>query len=94
MRIIQMKFIICVMFVCYHNTISSNKLLYGRDNNGIIIIQMGFETDKIDGRTILTNTGYLIIFINANASGDRQRLTLTNELGHLILHLGNMPVFW
>jgi Zn-dependent peptidase ImmA (M78 family) len=54
---------------------------------------MDFETDKIDGRTILTNTGHPIIFINANASGDRQRLTLAHEIGHLILHLGNMPLF-
>ena len=63
------------------------------EDNGIIIIQMDFETDKIDGRTILTNTGHPIIFINSNAPGDRQRLTLAHEIGHLILHLGNMPLF-
>jgi len=63
------------------------------EDNGIIVIQMDFETDKIDGRTILTNTGHPIIFININAPGDRQRATLAHELGHLILHLGNMPLF-
>lgn len=63
------------------------------EDNGIIIVQMDFETDKIDGRTILTNTGHPIIFINKNLSGDRQRLTLAHELGHVILHSSNMPVF-
>lgn len=63
------------------------------EDNGIIIIQMDFETDKIDGRTILTSTGHPIIFINSLAPGDRQRTTLAHELGHLILHMGNMPLF-
>lgn len=63
------------------------------EENGIIILQIDFETDKIDGRTIFTNTGHPIIFINKHLSGDRQRLTLAHELGHVILHSNNMPVF-
>ena len=63
------------------------------EDNGIVIVHIDFETDKIDGRTIFSNTGHPIIFINKNASGDRQRLTLAHELGHLILHSNTMPVF-
>ena len=63
------------------------------ENNGIIIIQLDFETDKIDGRTIITDTGHPIIFINKEASGDRQRLTLAHELGHVIMHINPMPTF-
>jgi len=63
------------------------------EDNGIIVIQIDFETDKIEGRTIFSNTGHPIIFINKNSSGDRQRLTLAHELGHLILHSNTMPIF-
>ncbi|MBL0308797.1 MAG: ImmA/IrrE family metallo-endopeptidase [Bacteroidetes bacterium] len=63
------------------------------EDNGIIIIQLDFDTDKIDGRTIVTDTGHPIIFINKNASGDRQRLTLAHELGHVILHMNSIPSF-
>lgn len=62
------------------------------EENGIIIIQMDFETDKIDGRTIITDTGHPIIFINKNSSGDRQRQNIAHELGHVILHLVPIPV--
>lgn len=63
------------------------------EENGIITIQMDFETDKIEGRTIVSETGHPIIFINKNSSGDRQRLTLAHELGHVILHINTMPTF-
>jgi len=63
------------------------------ESNGIIIIQIDFETDKIDGRTIITDTGHPIIFVNKNAPGDRQRQTIGHELGHVILHLVPTPIF-
>jgi Zn-dependent peptidase ImmA (M78 family)/DNA-binding XRE family transcriptional regulator len=63
------------------------------EQNGIIVIHIDFETDKIDGRTIIADTGHPIIFINKTASGDRQRITLGHELGHVILHLSTMPTF-
>ncbi len=63
------------------------------EDNGIIIVQVDFETDKIDGRTIVTDTGHPIIFLNKSGSGDRQRFTLAHELGHVILHINGMPIF-
>lgn len=63
------------------------------EDNGILVIQVDFETEKIDGRTIVTDTGHPIIFINKNASGDRQKLTLAHELGHVILHINGVPSF-
>jgi Zn-dependent peptidase ImmA (M78 family)/transcriptional regulator with XRE-family HTH domain len=63
------------------------------EDNGIIVIQLDFETDKIDGRTIVSDTGHPIIFLNKTASGDRQRTTLAHELGHVILHMSTIPTF-
>lgn len=63
------------------------------ENNGIIIIQLEFDSEKIDGRTIVTETGHPIIFINKNAPADRQRLTLAHELGHVIMHINKLATF-
>lgn len=63
------------------------------EDNGVIVIPIDFGTDLIDGRTILTDTGYPLIFINKSASNDRQRTTLCHELGHVILHLNGFPTF-
>jgi Zn-dependent peptidase ImmA (M78 family)/DNA-binding XRE family transcriptional regulator len=63
------------------------------EENGVIVIQVDFETDKIDGRTIVTDTGHPIIFLNSNVPGDRQRLTLAHELGHVVLPVNSMPLF-
>ena len=62
------------------------------EDNGIIVIYIDFETDKIEGRTIIASTGHPIVFINKNSSSDRQRLTLSHEIAHVILHANNMPV--
>lgn len=63
------------------------------ESNGIIIIYIDFGTDMIEGRTIVTDTGHPIIFINKKSSTDRQRLTLAHELGHVIMHVNAMPIF-
>jgi Zn-dependent peptidase ImmA (M78 family) len=63
------------------------------EDRGIIIISMDFETDKIDGRSMVTNGGKFIIFINKGLSGDRQRFTLAHELAHIICHLYNPEIF-
>lgn len=63
------------------------------EDNGIIIIQMDFGTDKIDGRTIIADTGHPIIFINKHSSGDRMRTTIAHEGGHVILHVNTIPAF-
>lgn len=58
------------------------------ESNGIIIIGTELGVDKMDGISMFTTSNQPIIFINANMPGDRQRLTLAHELGHLVLHLG------
>jgi Zn-dependent peptidase ImmA (M78 family) len=63
------------------------------ESKGIIIILCDFETDKIDGRSMTTEDGHPIIFLNKGYSGDRLRLTLAHELGHLILHISNENIF-
>ena len=72
---------------------SIDNLLEVIENNGIIVILMDFGTDKIDGRTIVTDTGHPIIFLNKDSSGDRQRLTLAHELGHVIMHTTKLATF-
>lgn len=62
------------------------------EQNGIIVIQVDFGTDKLDGRTIIANTGHPIIFLNSKFSGDRMKLTCAHELGHVLLHINSIPV--
>jgi Zn-dependent peptidase ImmA (M78 family) len=63
------------------------KLLEGK---GIIIIPLDFDTEHIEGLSMITDTGNYIIFLNNAFPGDRQRLTLAHELGHLIMHLSSV----
>ena len=52
----------------------------------IIICSFDFGTNRVDSRSMLTDDGYPIIFLNRNLLGDRQRFSLAFELGHLIMH--------
>ncbi len=63
------------------------------ESSGIIVIHIDFGTDEIDGRSMQSNTGVPIIFLNKKSSGDRQRLTLAHELGHVIMHLNSPYAF-
>lgn len=57
------------------------------ESKGIVVIHFDFQTNKIDGRSILTDKGVPIIFLNSSFSTDRQRFTLAHELGHIIMHV-------
>lgn len=59
------------------------------ESKGIIIVYCDFFTDKIDGRSMITEKGNYIIFLNKNAPGDRQRFTLAHEFAHIVLHLNS-----
>ncbi len=72
---------------------SIDNLIQIIENNGVIVVMENFESDKIDGRTIITDTGHPIIFINKNAPGDRQRLTIAHELGHVVMHINKLATF-
>ena len=63
------------------------------EKNGIIVIMFDFDTDKIDGRSMMTESGQPVIFLNKKLPGDRIRLTLAHELGHIIMHLRTVPTF-
>lgn len=54
---------------------------------GVIVYFFDTNSDKFDGITLYTNSGYPIVFINKKMSNDRKRFTLGHELGHLIMHI-------
>lgn len=53
---------------------------------GIIVFPIDFQTDKLDGFTIIAPRCAPIIFINTFFPGDRMRFTLCHELGHIVMH--------
>jgi len=57
------------------------------EDHGVVVIPLDLE--EMDGFSTYVNGNIPVIFINKNLSPDRYRLTLTHELGHLILHFGN-----
>ena len=63
------------------------------ESKGIIIVPCDFYTEKIDGRSMITDKDNFIIFINKSLSGDRQRFTLAHEFAHLILHIYSAQSF-
>lgn len=63
------------------------------EKHGIMVIMFDFETDKIDGRSMMTEVGQPVIFLNKHLPGERVRLTLAHELGHIIMHLRTVPTF-
>lgn len=57
------------------------------EDMGIIVYEMEFNTDKLMGFTVYTDTCQPIIFINVSMPNDRKRFTLGHELGHIVMHL-------
>jgi len=56
------------------------------EKQGIIISSFDFGTERVDSRSMLTDDGYPVIFLNSSLLGDRQRFSLAFELGHLLMH--------
>lgn len=56
------------------------------ENNGIIVIKTDLFNEKIDGLSTISEKGTHIIFLNARMPNDRQRFSLSHELGHLLMH--------
>jgi Zn-dependent peptidase ImmA (M78 family) len=63
------------------------------ESNKVILTSFDFETERVDGRTILTEDKHPIIFTNSSMLGDRQRFTLAYEIGHLVMHAHTPPDF-
>lgn len=56
------------------------------EDNGIIIIQHDFGTEKWDGVYLPFRNLPPILFINNQMPGDRMRFTKAHEAGHVIMH--------
>lgn len=61
------------------------------ENHGIIIQMFDFGTDKMDGMTTVTSHGRKVIFLNSLMPNDRIRFSLAHELGHLVMHIDDIP---
>lgn len=69
------------------------KIPYGRIDNltalvesaGIAVLHLDIRTDKFDGIKFVGNN-FPLIALNKNMPSDRMRLTLAEELGHLLMH--------
>jgi Zn-dependent peptidase ImmA (M78 family)/transcriptional regulator with XRE-family HTH domain len=57
------------------------------EDNGIIIIAL--DLGDLDGFSTFFNGVIPVIFVNKNLPPDRYRLTISHELGHLVMHFGN-----
>ncbi|WP_315821350.1 ImmA/IrrE family metallo-endopeptidase [Paraflavitalea speifideaquila] len=57
------------------------------EDNGVVIIAL--DLGELDGFSTFFNGSIPVIFVNKNLSPDRYRLTVSHELGHLVLHFGN-----
>jgi Zn-dependent peptidase ImmA (M78 family)/transcriptional regulator with XRE-family HTH domain len=57
------------------------------EDHGVIIITL--DLGELDGFSTYINGNIPVIFANRNLPPDRYRLTIAQELGHLILHFGN-----
>ena len=56
------------------------------ESKGIAVASFDFGTERVDSRCVLTDTKYPIIIFNSSLLGDRQRFSITYQLGHLIMH--------
>ena len=70
-----------------------NNLTQVLEDNGLFLINFDFNTDRVDGMSILASGKFPIMFSNRRSLGDRQRFTLAYELGHLVMHLQTNPSF-
>jgi Zn-dependent peptidase ImmA (M78 family)/transcriptional regulator with XRE-family HTH domain len=53
---------------------------------GVMVIPVHLQFDGVDGIGVRYPGIPPLVFIDANASPDRQRLTLAHEIGHLVMH--------
>lgn len=64
-----------------------NNLTQVLEDNGLFLINFDFNTERVDGMSILADGKFPVVFSNKRSLGDRQRFTLAYELGHLVMHL-------
>jgi len=61
-------------------------LVWAVENAGGIVIPYDFGTSRLDGLSQWIPNLPPLFFINANIPGDRFRLSLAHELGHVLMH--------
>lgn len=64
-----------------------DKLNETLERAGVLVYFMDFDSEKFDGITLFTNSGYPVIFVNSRMPNDRKRFTIGHELGHLVMHI-------
>jgi Zn-dependent peptidase ImmA (M78 family)/DNA-binding XRE family transcriptional regulator len=60
------------------------------EDNGILVVHLDLGSKKLDGLSIYTEKNQAIIFVNKHLKGDRLRLTIAHEVGHLGMHFAQM----
>lgn len=68
------------------NTPVIENLTSALEQQGIALISFDFGTERVDSRSMVTDDGYPVIFLNNKLSGDRLRFSLAYELGQLVMH--------
>jgi Zn-dependent peptidase ImmA (M78 family) len=57
------------------------------EDKGVFIFLEEFDSIQLSGFTLIENGSQPpIIFVNKNAPGDMERLTIAHELGHIVMH--------
>lgn len=59
------------------------------EDAGVFVFRFDFGTDGVDGVSFHVPGEQAFIFLNAQNSGARQRMTAAHEMGHLVMHLRN-----
>lgn len=63
------------------------------EDHKILLLNMNFDTERVDGRCVMVLDSLPLIVTNKNLLGDRLRFTLAYELGHLLMHLYTSPAY-
>lgn len=63
------------------------------ESHNIPIMPFNFETERIDGRSIVINNNVPLLFINKRLLGDRQRFTLAYQLAYIVIHSRAISAF-
>lgn len=56
------------------------------ERKGLLIIKTDLFNEKTDGLSTVSDKGTHIVYLNKRMPNDRQRYSLSHELGHMIMH--------
>jgi Zn-dependent peptidase ImmA (M78 family)/DNA-binding Xre family transcriptional regulator len=56
------------------------------EERNVSIMNFDFGTERVDSKSLLTDEGHPVIFLNRKLLCDKQRFSLAYELGKLVLH--------